>query len=139
MRDDDLEAVGLVEPLPELRQPVVGCRDLVQGFGFRVSGSVAPRVDRNTQVSSGGASSISTGVSKRVYWPHPICVIKLFVPGTSCLDMNSQLQVLVEPLTELGQPVVGCRHLVYRGTSLIRKRTPLGPYSRPMPRFLGGS
>ena len=28
---------------------------------------------------------------------------------------------------------------VYRGTSLIRKRTPLGPYRRPMPRgVLGG-
>jgi len=27
----------------------------------------------------------------------------------------------------------------YRGTSLIRKRTPLGPYRRPMPRVLGGS
>ena len=27
----------------------------------------------------------------------------------------------------------------YRGTSLIRKCTPLGPYRRPMPRVLGGS
>ena len=27
----------------------------------------------------------------------------------------------------------------YRGTSLIRKRTPLGPYRRPIPRVLGGS
>ena len=27
----------------------------------------------------------------------------------------------------------------YRGTSLTRKRTPLGPYRRPMPRVLGGS
>ena len=27
----------------------------------------------------------------------------------------------------------------YRGTSLIRKRTPLGPYRRPMLRVLGGS
>ena len=26
----------------------------------------------------------------------------------------------------------------YRGTSLIRKRTPLGPYRRPMLRVLGG-
>ena len=25
---------------------------------------------------------------------------------------------------------------VYRGTSLTRKRTPLGPYSRPMPRVV---
>jgi len=29
--------------------------------------------------------------------------------------------------------------LVYRGTSRIRKRTPLGPYRRPMPRVVGGS
>ena len=27
----------------------------------------------------------------------------------------------------------------YRGTSLTRKRTPLGPYRRPVPRVLGGS
>ena len=27
----------------------------------------------------------------------------------------------------------------YRGTSLIRKRTPLGPYRRPVPRVLGES
>ena len=27
----------------------------------------------------------------------------------------------------------------YRGTSLMSKRTPLGPYRRPMPRVLGGS
>ena len=27
----------------------------------------------------------------------------------------------------------------YKGTSLIRKRTPLGPYSRTLPRFLWGS
>ena len=27
----------------------------------------------------------------------------------------------------------------YRGTSLIRKLTPLGPYRRPMPRVLGGA
>ena len=28
---------------------------------------------------------------------------------------------------------------VYRGTSSIRNRLPLGPYRRPMPRALGGS
>ena len=26
----------------------------------------------------------------------------------------------------------------YRGTSLMRKRNPLGPYCRPVPRALGG-
>ena len=29
-------------------------------------------------------------------------------------------------------------HRVYRGTLLIRKRTPQGPYDRPVPRVLGG-
>ena len=29
------------------------------------------------------------------------------------------------------------RRYVYRGTSPIRKRTPLGPYRRPMPRVVG--
>ena len=29
--------------------------------------------------------------------------------------------------------------LLYRGTSLMRMRTPLGPYRRPMRRVLGGS
>ena len=29
--------------------------------------------------------------------------------------------------------------LLYRGTSLTRKRTPLRPYRTPMPRVLGGS
>ena len=28
---------------------------------------------------------------------------------------------------------------LYRGTLLIRKRTPLGPYRRPMPRVVGGT
>ena len=29
--------------------------------------------------------------------------------------------------------------VTYRGTSLTRKRTPLAPYRRPMPRVLGWS
>ena len=38
----------------------------------------------------------------------------------------------------------GARFLVsevplYRGTSFIKKRHPVGPYSRTMPRVLGGS
>ena len=31
------------------------------------------------------------------------------------------------------------RGFLYRGRSLTRKRTPTGPYRRPMPRVLGGS
>ena len=33
----------------------------------------------------------------------------------------------------------GWEFVVYRGTSHTRKRTPLGPYRRPLPRVLGGS
>ena len=33
----------------------------------------------------------------------------------------------------------GAGSVVYRGTSLTRKRNPLEPYRRPMPRVLGGS
>ena len=36
-------------------------------------------------------------------------------------------------------PPIRTTEQVYRGTSLTRKRTPLGPYRRPMPRVLGGS
>jgi len=36
-------------------------------------------------------------------------------------------------------PSQGQSKRLYRGTSLTRKRTPLGPYRRPMPRVLGGS
>ena len=32
-----------------------------------------------------------------------------------------------------------CQMLIYRGNSLTSKRTPLGPYHRPMLRVLGGS
>ena len=38
----------------------------------------------------------------------------------------------------LGIKVEGLGVRVYRGTSLTGKRTPLGPYRRPMPRVLGG-
>ena len=34
---------------------------------------------------------------------------------------------------------VGTDHSVYEGISLIRNRHPVGPYSRTMPRVLGGS
>ena len=44
-------------------------------------------------------------------------------------------------------PNVSCRYraeisgfnAVYKGASILRKSTPLGPYCRPMPRVLGGS
>jgi len=41
---------------------------------------------------------------------------------------------------ELDSALKPCTHSErYRGTSLIRKRTLLGPYRRPMPRVLWGS
>ena len=42
--------------------------------------------------------------------------------------------LLAHPATDDPAELAG-----YRGTSLIRNSTPLGPYSRPMPRVLGGS
>jgi len=36
-------------------------------------------------------------------------------------------------------PVYFLLAIFYRGTSLTRKRNPLGPYRRPLPRVLGGS
>ena len=43
------------------------------------------------------------------------------------------------PARDRAQWGVGGDGREYRGTSLIRKRTPLGPYRRPMPRVLGWS
>ena len=42
------------------------------------------------------------------------------------------------PRSLLKIPPSPTRTLQYRGTSLTRKFTPLGPYRRPMPRVLGG-
>jgi len=40
----------------------------------------------------------------------------------------------------MGQPsLLTPHHSLYRGISLVRKRTPLGPYRRPMPGVLRGS
>ena len=39
----------------------------------------------------------------------------------------------------VAETAVGGAFRVYRGTSLIRKRTPIGPYCRIMPKVLGGS
>ena len=36
-------------------------------------------------------------------------------------------------------PLYSAQEERYRGTSQMRKRTPLGPYRRPMPRVPGGS
>ena len=48
-------------------------------------------------------------------------------------------EVPLHPFAEHTGAVVIAREAEYRGTSLKRKRNPLGPYSRTMPRVLGGS
>ena len=61
-------------------------------------------------------------------------------------SQNHQLVVLISNskqyvddfVEELRRPQVA-RHFIYRGISLTRKRTPIGPYRSPMPRVLGGS
>ena len=42
-------------------------------------------------------------------------------------------------LGAIAHPPSSREKVTYRGTSLTRKRTPLGPHRRPMPRVLGGS
>ena len=53
------------------------------------------------------------------------------------------LRLTLDPFRGVALVLAGMRACVptsscYRGTSLTRKRTPLGPYRRPMPRVLGG-
>ena len=111
----------------------------------------------------------NTGSSNRRSGPIPggkvasseMCALVFKNPldrGTSLIMMSSSLtlhftqwRVLVRPLrgAQGGRPNPGvqpdseCRNQVgegiTEGTSLTRKRTPLGPYRRPMPRILGGS
>jgi len=50
--------------------------------------------------------------------------------------LKALLQLGVESLEDLAMVET---EVPYRGTLLIRKRTPLGPYRRPTPRILGGS
>ena len=64
-----------------------------------------------------------------------LCVVNFPRP-----DSGLVLQVRVlrpGSQTRSSQPWATREHR-YRGASLTRKRTPLGPYSRPMPRVLGG-
>ena len=47
------------------------------------------------------------------------------------------LESVLVPVGRL-DPMLAASRIRIQGTSLIRKRTPLGPYRRPMPRVLGG-
>jgi len=49
-------------------------------------------------------------------------------------ELNDKMRLQVTTRVNVLIPV-----LIYRGTSLIRKHAPLGPYRGPMPRDLEGS
>ena len=65
-----------------------------------------------------------------------------------CVCVSESESVCVrERVSERKEDLVGARKeedvacplaTLYRDTSLIRKRNPLGPYRRPVPRVLGG-
>ena len=52
---------------------------------------------------------------------------------------RSPFQQHQRPLHQARAPPWGVRYPRYRGTSLTRTRTPLGPYRRPVPGVSGGS
>ena len=65
--------------------------------------------------------------------------------STTCRDILRQVNCSGQPESEVNRVLweypprtPRISKLTYRGTSLTRKRTLLGPYRRPMPRVLGG-
>ena len=71
-----------------------------------------------------------------------LCTLPKFPGAVTALDWSDDWskgsgKQLLAIGTEEGEVPLHPRP--YRGTSLIRKRTPLGPYRRLMPRVLGGS
>ena len=82
--------------------------------------------------------------SPRALYP----ILRLGCTGVSRIDQRSPYSRPIQNPEEilrggLHAPSVtdpaGTAVSAYRGASLIRKCTPLGPYRRPMPRLLGGS
>jgi len=70
---------------------------------------MAPRVDRNKKVTSGGASCVGTGASKNLYWARPVYKIAeqytwhgIAVAG---LDVRHVRR-------ELHEPLQACWHLI---------------------------
>ena len=61
------------------------------------------------------------------------------VPLYPSIPPNGGLQWDFSNDPEVDNPYALRYAVAYRGTSLTKKRTPLGPYRRPMPRVLGGS
>ena len=69
-------------------------------------------------------------------------VVRCLVFGFGSLVVrNERLEFILELLTMISGPLVGlrCMALGYKGTSLIRKRLPVGPYSSTLPKVLGRS
>ena len=63
-------------------------------------------------------------------------IIYTYVCIHANMYMNSDAAVAHGP--HCGMPPDAWHPVLYRGTSPIRKRSPLGPYRRPMPRVMGG-
>ena len=71
---------------------------------------------------------------------HLICQVGIFTTW-STYSRTDGLRFEYEPLSRNNSSLglVNLEGWWYKGTSLIRKRTTLGPYRRPVPRVLGGS
>jgi len=66
--------------------------------------------------------------------------VPLFLTGEVYLRMNVSLwQALAKGARAMGNDHPEVYLTPYRGISFARRRTPLGPYPRVMPRVLGGS
>ena len=81
----------------------------------------------------------SVSISRRAYLSRGRSVF----PKEACLSRGGCICPEADNRPEAGLSVpegAACvRGGVYRGTSPMRKRPPLGPYSRAVPRILGGS
>ena len=66
-------------------------------------------------------------------------VFGVFCLGVLGFGFRGQCSVLSAQCSVFGVRCPKFEFRVYMGTSLRRKRPPLGPYRRPMPMVLGGS
>ena len=118
-----------------------------QVAGRRIRPTVGPKDLPRTSLGS----SLTPSPLTRYVYPRGSSLTPS--PLTRYLHLSSGQGVKFDPSHVLGScvcPTVGAYRLlgrygihiivklvaVYRGTSLIRKRHPIGPYSRPMPRTL---
>ena len=60
-------------------------------------------------------------------------------PGLHLCDLSFSSPDQTSPTPKNTRATVHLFETPYRGASLVRKRTPMGPYCRPMPGVLGGS